>query len=199
LLDTGTLKRLGTFLAELPTLTDAQTTQTADSLDQQITRALLLAEQKCKTPLREPWSDELHFASLTVKYWQLTLAAHANHYDCSDTLAVTNAALPAQHRQALHPDLTPMQSLNKAKKALAKARLDAKHLRKTFLEARRERIATRKTLSILSPAASLKCIDKQLRQASCARHVVSAILSMLSSPTPMPTSPKSTSLLPAAS
>jgi hypothetical protein len=165
LLDTGTLQRLGTFLAELPTLTDAQTTHTADSLDQQITRALLSAEQKCKTLTREPWSDELHFTSLTVKYWRVTLAAHANNYDCSDTLAATNAALPARHRQTPHPDRTPMQSLNKAKRALAIARIDAKQLRKTFLEARRERIATRKTLSLLSPAAALKCIDKQLRQA----------------------------------
>jgi hypothetical protein len=55
--DTGTLKRLRTFQEELPTLTDEATTIMADSIDAQITRALLFAELKCKKPIKAPWSD----------------------------------------------------------------------------------------------------------------------------------------------
>jgi hypothetical protein len=69
LVDTGTLTQLGRYLTELPTLTDEQIINTANSIDEQLTRALLSAEQKCQQPTREPWSDELHFASLKVKYW----------------------------------------------------------------------------------------------------------------------------------
>jgi hypothetical protein len=134
LVDTGTLTRLGRYLTELPSLTDEQISNAANSIDEQITRALLSAEQKCQRPTRKPWSDELHFASLKVKYWRLTRAAKANHYDCSFTLAATNAALPSEHRQTTHPELSATRSLNKAKRTLVQARLDAKDLRKTFLE-----------------------------------------------------------------
>jgi hypothetical protein len=103
LVDTGTLKQLGTYLEALPTLTDEHIANTANSIDEQITRALLSAEHKCKKPIREPWSDELHLASLKVKYWRLTLATKANHYDCSCTLAATNTALPTEHKQTPQP------------------------------------------------------------------------------------------------
>jgi hypothetical protein len=136
--DTGTFKRLHKYQEKLPTLMDKA------SIDGQITRALLSAELKCKKPIKAPWLDILHYASLQVKYWRLTFAAKTNYYDCVTTLANINAELPVEKRQSPQPTLTPTQSLNLAKKALTAAILEAEQLRKTFLEERRERITTRK-------------------------------------------------------
>jgi hypothetical protein len=66
--DTGTFWRLRTFEEALPTLTDDATALMADSIDEQITRALLSADLKCKKPIKAPWSDTLHYTSLQVKY-----------------------------------------------------------------------------------------------------------------------------------
>jgi hypothetical protein len=118
----------------MPTLTDEQITSTANSIDKQVTRALLSPGPKSQHPAREPWSDELHFASLKVKYWRLTRANKTNQYNCSPTLAATNASLPAAHRQTPNPELSTAQSLNKAKLALLQARHDTKDLRNQFLK-----------------------------------------------------------------
>jgi hypothetical protein len=116
-----------------------------------------------QVPKREPWSEEVHFASLHVKYWRLQCAAKANNYDAALTLADVCKLLPVPHAIVDDDIRTDKQNLNAAHRALVTKRLDAAKLRKDFLQELRERIAMRKTSSTLSPEESLKCINKQLR------------------------------------
>jgi hypothetical protein len=171
LVDTGTFPKLNSFLADIATLSDSEISQTANSIDDQITKALLSAERKCKRPHKEPWSDQVHFASLHVKYWRLKRAATANVYDAQRTLTEINMLLPASQKVVDAGDTTDQQALNAANRHLASQRRDAHKLRKVFLQALRERIAMRKTSTTLSPAAALKCIDKQLRQTARYGHI----------------------------
>jgi hypothetical protein len=87
LCDTGTFDRLNLLFADDAVFDDSDFSVLANSIDEQITRALLSAEQKCKHPQREPWSEHIHFASLHVKYWRLKCASIRNKYDASETLA----------------------------------------------------------------------------------------------------------------
>jgi hypothetical protein len=73
------------------------------------------------------------------------------------------------------PLLTTTQSLNKAQRNLVTKRLNATQLRIAFLHGLRERIATRKTSSKLSPEESLKCIDRQLKQTAFFANIKYAI------------------------
>jgi hypothetical protein len=70
-----------------------------------------------------------------------------------------------------HQSLTDQQHLNAAYRFLARTRKDAKALRKHVLQELRERIAMRKTPTDMDPTASLKCIDKQLRQTTKFSHI----------------------------
>jgi hypothetical protein len=162
LVDTGTFPKLNSFLTNIATLSDHEISQTANSIDNQITKALLLsAERKCKRPHKEPWSDQVHFASLHVKYWRLKRAATANLYDAQSTLTDINMLLPASQKVVDDGDKTDQQEVNAAKHHLAShQRRDAQKLRKCFLQALRERIAMRKTSTTLSPTEALKCIEK---------------------------------------
>jgi hypothetical protein len=175
LVDTGTFPKLNFFLADIATLSDSEISQTANSIDDQITKALLSAERKCKRPHKEPWSDQVHFASLHVKYWRLKRAATANVYDAQSTLTAINMLLPASQKVVDAGDTTDQQALNAANRHLASQRRDAHKLRKVFLQALRERIAMRKSSTTLSPAEALKCIDKQLRQTAQYGHIKSTL------------------------
>jgi hypothetical protein len=164
LCDTGTFDRLNLLFADDAVFDDSDFSVLTNSIDEQITRALLSAEQKCKRPQREPWSEQIHFASLHVKYWRLKGAAIYNKYDASETLEAILPLLPSTHQIIDDGSCTNKQQLNAAYRFLLRTRKDAESLRKNFLQELRECIAQRKTPSGMDLAASLQCINKQLRQ-----------------------------------
>jgi hypothetical protein len=100
--NTGTFVKLQKFTEATDTLSSAEITAQADTIDEQITRALLSAERKCQKPKQAPWLVALHEASLQVKYWRLTKAAANNGYDATPTLQAVNDLLPTELQQ--HPD-----------------------------------------------------------------------------------------------
>jgi hypothetical protein len=130
-----------------------------------------LPRQNASLPPREPWSEEVHLASLTVKYWQLKCAANTNNYDTTATLADVCRLLPSTHAIVDDGSRTDKQNLNAAHRSLVHTRRDAERLRKEFLQKLRQRIALRKTLSSLSPEDTLKCINKQLRSPAQFGHI----------------------------
>ena len=77
LTETNSFRRLAELTAPDSVQTPDEVALLANSIDRQITRALLSAEKNCKKHKLEPWSEELHFASLHVKYWRLKGAANA--------------------------------------------------------------------------------------------------------------------------
>jgi hypothetical protein len=162
--DTGSFGRINSLFHDDAAYSDPDFSALADSIDDQITRALLSAERKCKTPQREPWSEAVHFASLHVKYWRLKGASLRNHYNASDTLTAILSLLPQTHAITEDPTLTDKQQLNAAHRFLTRTRKDATALRADFLQELQERIAMRKTPADMDREASLKCIEKQLRQ-----------------------------------
>jgi hypothetical protein len=176
LLDTGAFVQIKELMADIDTKLPSEISQLANSIDTQITKALLSAELKCKKPQRahpqrEPWSKEVRFASLHVKYCRLKCAATANSYDATPTMAAINLLLPSKHKIVDNGTQTDKQELNSAKRHLVFTRLDAKQLRRAFLQELRERIAMHKMSSTLSLAESLKCIDKQLSQTANYGHI----------------------------
>jgi hypothetical protein len=166
LVDTGTFGRLNSLFHDNSNHSDSEFTAIASSIDTQITKAMLSAERKCKKPLRQPWSEEVHFASLHVKYclhvkyWRLKGASARNQYDASDTLAAILPLLPSKHAITEDPTLTDKQHLNAAYRLLTRPCKDAKSLHADFLQELRERITLRKTPADLDLTESLKCIDK---------------------------------------
>jgi hypothetical protein len=116
--------------------------------------------------------EELHLASLHVKYWRLKCVAKANSYDASTTLAAILPLLPAHSAIVDDGRRTDKQYLNAAKRQLVRVRRDASSKRKAFLQALKERIAMRKTSSTLSAAAALQCINKQLGQPGHIKYVL---------------------------
>jgi hypothetical protein len=179
LLATGTFERIKALMSEIDNKLPANISQVANSIDTQITKALLSADCNCKKPRQDPWSEAVHFASLHIKYWRVKCAATANSYDATLTLATINPLLPVTKKIADNGSRMDKQELNSAKRHLVRTRRrDAKQLRKAFLQELRERtIAMRKTSATLSPAESLKCIDKQLRQMAHYGHIKATLKS----------------------
>jgi hypothetical protein len=169
--DTGTFNILDSFCTDILTLPPAELHHIANSIDDQISRELLSAERKCKQPLREPCSEELHFASLQVKYWRLKLAVHHNNYDATASLEAVDALFPKDLKIVPNFTLTNQQSLNRAKSNLTAKRNKANEPRHSFLQELKEWIALLKTPADTDPAAALKCINKQLRQSTKFRHI----------------------------
>jgi hypothetical protein len=116
--DTGTFPRIQALLSPNTTTSPDEICKLANSINDQITRALLSAEKRCKKPQGEPWSEELHLSSLHVKYWRLKCAATANSYNASTTLAVILPLLPAQYAIVDDGLRTDKQYLNAAKRKL---------------------------------------------------------------------------------
>jgi hypothetical protein len=137
---------------------DSEYTILANSIDEQITRALLSVERKCKTPQREPWSEQIPFVSIHVKYWRLKGAAIRNNYDVQETLDAILPLLPLTQPIINDGSGTDQQQLNTAYRHLTRTRKYVDILRKDFLQELRERIALRKTLKDLNLAASLNAL-----------------------------------------
>jgi hypothetical protein len=171
LCDTGTSAHHSGLMTGIDEKSPSEISRLANSIDTQVTRALLSAEKKCKKPQREPWSEDVHFASLHVKYWRLKCAATANSYDATTTLADVCKLLPPT-REIIDDGLkTDKQYLNAAHRLLVRMRQDAEQFRKAFLQELRERLATRKTPAKLSPEESLKRINKQLQSTANFSHI----------------------------
>jgi hypothetical protein len=180
--DTGTFSRLDYLFSDNFIKSDPEFITIANSIDDQITRGLLSAERKCQKPHREPWSEEVHFASLHVKYWRLKGASTRNKYDASETLAAILPLLPSTHAIKEDATRTDTQHLNAAYRFLTRIRREAKNLRTQFLQELRERIAKRKTPTDMATKASLQCIEKQLRQTTRFRHIKHVLCPLTSSP-----------------
>jgi hypothetical protein len=140
-----------------------------------MTKALLSAEHTYKCPQKEPWSDQVHFTSLHVKYWRLQHAATKNSYNATDTMHAINTALPTSNQVADTGVKTDHQELNGAKRNLATKRRDAKNLLQAFLQTLRERIDLRKTPKNLSTVDARKCFENPLRQNAQYGHIKSTL------------------------
>jgi hypothetical protein len=113
LVDTGALAKVNSlFLKNNNMQSQDELSALANSIDMQINKALLSTERKCKKPRRDPWSEQEHFASLHVKYWQLKCAANHNSYNASETLEAIHPLLPKQYYINDNGSHTDQQQLN---------------------------------------------------------------------------------------
>jgi hypothetical protein len=103
-------------------------------IDASITRAMLMAEIKCRRKPRAPWSKQLAEASSTVRFWKTLISGIQTNRNVSTILHIIGTALKWDNI----PDTTNMDvakmGLKDAAKGLQQCRKDAKELRQTFLD-----------------------------------------------------------------
>jgi hypothetical protein len=113
-----------------------------NKIDATITRAMLLAELKCRRKPRAPWSDTLAAASSTVRFWKTLISGIQTNCNVSTILHIIGTSL----QWTSIPDTTDMMEakagLKKATSDLARCRKEAKELRQTFLDDQIEAAAT---------------------------------------------------------
>jgi hypothetical protein len=72
----------------LDAATSDDPSKAANSIDRQVTKALLYAQKKCSRPQSHPWSEALHLASLKLRYWKTARSSRRNHFDATPELAL---------------------------------------------------------------------------------------------------------------
>ena len=152
----------------------------ANIIDTQIGLAIQHGKKKCFVPKRPPWSEKLHHASLTVRFWKTaesgTTPPIQNQQDSLDEIRNELSSLPTSI-----PTLPIIkENLKEAMKVLRKTRVNAVEARKEFLQELRERIATRKTHPTLTVEKALKIIDYQLRSGKNFRRIKNKLSSTTS-------------------
>jgi hypothetical protein len=137
----------------------------ANKLDAVIGQAFSLAERKCYTSPRPPWSEKLYFASLKVRYWRIALSARRTHVNHALILADLEAKIWPNIAPPTHPrNLRALPSVARAAdRALRRVRRVALAECCTFLETLRKRIALRTKTTQTSRKAALKNVTRQLQ------------------------------------
>jgi hypothetical protein len=143
----------------------------SNRIDRDITRALLYAEKTCRLPDRPPWSEALHLASKTVRFWKTFISGIRTATDVNEALSAICADLAW--------DSIPSPLLKDAKLELTQAQTDLKDCRAHAVENRQE------FLSKLIDAASIqedisreKALKRQLHveaMKSCYQKLRSAL------------------------
>jgi hypothetical protein len=64
-----------------------------NKIDDSITRAILLAELKCRRKPRPPWPDKLAAASRTVRFWKTLISGLQTNQEVSTILHINGTAL----------------------------------------------------------------------------------------------------------
>jgi hypothetical protein len=72
----------------LDAATSDDPSKAANSIDRQVTKALLYKQKKCSRPQSHPWSEALHLASLKLRYWKTARSSRRNHFDATPELAL---------------------------------------------------------------------------------------------------------------
>jgi hypothetical protein len=142
IVDVKSVKKFAAARASEGSIASIQITA-LNKIDASITRAMLLAELKCRQKTRAPWSDTLAAASSTVRFWKTLISGIQTNCNVSTILHIIGTAL---YQWTLIPDTTDMREaklgLKKAITDLALCRKEAKELQQTFLDDQIEAAAT---------------------------------------------------------
>ena len=118
---------------------------------------------------RPPWSEILHHASLTLRYWIIAESSTLNNIPSGALLLKIQQSLPAleENISQLSPlSATRLQQIKQFKSTslqqLREARKNAVELRREFLVELRQHIATRKKSDIQDPAQALAVVTAQI-------------------------------------
>ena len=134
----------------------------ANKIDHQLDRAIKQAQTWCLKKSRPPWSEVLHHASITLRYWKIVESENSNktvYIEAKEKIRETLPSLPLTI-----PNITSVRKNIKAsRKKLRLIRVDAVKHRQAFLHELKERIALRKTSSLLSSEKSIIIIDKLIK------------------------------------
>ncbi len=146
----------------------------ADKIDTSIGHAIHAAENQCAVPPRPPWSEHLHLASLQVRYWKTALTARNTRANLNDELDAIQAQIEPQPLIPHSPKAVRAHLLQ-ATRHLRTTRKHAVTARRSFLMEMKERIASRKTSSGLTPELAMKIIDRQLRSKKVYSRIARAV------------------------
>jgi hypothetical protein len=105
-----------------------------NKIDDSITRAMLLAELKCRRKPHAPWSDKLEAASSTARIWKTLISGLQTNTNLETILHILGTTLQWE----LIPDTadmpTTVRALKTATTSLQRCCKEAKELRPTFLD-----------------------------------------------------------------
>lgn len=122
-----------------------------NDIDDQIEFAINLAKKACFKYPRPLWSEVLHHASLTLRYWIIAESSILNKIPDGPLLLTIQQSLPALDMNIEQLSPLPIPRLRQIKifklealQQLREARKNAVRLRNKFLVELRQRIVTRK-------------------------------------------------------
>ena len=150
----------------------------ANEIDDQVGLAINLAKKVCFKYPRPPWSEILHHASLTLRYWIIAESSTLNNIPNGTLLLKIQHSLPALEENISQLSSVPATRLQQIKQfkstslqQLREARKNAVELRREFLVELRQRIATRKKSNIQDPAQALAVVTAQTRNIERFSHI----------------------------
>ena len=124
----------------------------------------------CLYQWRPPWSEKLHHASLTVRFWKTLETGIKIKQKQQDSLAEIRNILPSLPIVE-QPIEVILENIKTAQTELRKIRANAVHERRYFLNELKERIAMRKTQSTLTKEKAIKIIENQQRKGRAHRKI----------------------------
>jgi hypothetical protein len=143
----------------------------ANTIDSLLGQAFKTAKRHCATPERPPWSENLHIATLKVRYWQVALTESLTDVAQDEILAKLGPKI-WKNIPSTPLLLRTLRSVGKAaRRALRRIRRDAYEERKAFLEELKARIALRVSPTGTEEAVALKSINRQLNDAKMFSHI----------------------------
>ena len=154
----------------------------AESIDRDITRAMLAAEATCKSNIRAPWSKALHVAMNKLYILKRALSSKLNGIDMSMSIALKQSKLT-------EPVDIP-DSLAAIKIALRQARRDRRDVLKTGKQQRKQFQDDKiKALQMASPSKPPEKVEKVFRNTLASKEMFRRV------PTARPTSSSGISMI----
>ena len=142
----------------------------ANIIDDQLGLAITKAKKECFKYQRPPWSEVLHKASLTLRYWIIAESSLLNKIKTNEVLNNIQNTIPDLDKNIQQLSDLPKKRLlqikvfkQEALKQLRLARKNAVELRKEFLLELRQRIASRKKSEDNDPVKALAIVTAQIR------------------------------------
>jgi exonuclease III len=131
---TRTEEKMKHLLENIENLNPQQIEDALNKIDDQITRAMLSAEQKTGKTNRPPWSPALLQARAKVRYWRIRLTMVKHKITLTEAIKKAQQEAQMQEHETIAPDSALLHQLRQAKKEYRQRLRNAELLRHAHLE-----------------------------------------------------------------
>jgi hypothetical protein len=145
---------------------------TINKLDRSVTRAMIMAEERCRSKPRPEWSAALAAASRTVQFWKISISGQKTNTDVSTILNSIGVALKWDNIPKEEELGKSKSELKLAYKKLNECRKEATTLRKAFID---DQIEAAALAEDSTKEKILKQIKHKEAQAKCFGNLANAL------------------------